>query len=113
MVDKSVVSIEELEQIALNLQNKKNTMLNIYDTDIKEILYESNFCLEESGQDYEVIKKELDRLFLSFDAKITDLLSVLVNKIIPSYVDLSLGVQKSFNDEFANEMQSLLNLERK
>lgn len=111
MNDKQMVKIEELRMAAIDIKNKRDSIMNAYESTIKKILNQSEECIKEAGQDYNEVTSNFKNLFSSFDASITELTDVLTNKIIPNYEDLIENINNSFNHKFASEMKRILELE--
>lgn len=105
------IDMEELKKIVGAIRQKKNMIIDIYEKQIKKILYKSMQYISD-GQNY-VEEEKLKALFSKFDNDMTNLEETLVNKIIPIYESLFDDVKGIFNDQFANEMQNLLDLDKK
>ncbi len=102
------VSTEELRQVAEDLRNKKEEILNIYNTKIISILEESKEAISASGLNFDDFKSTFSQVFGRIDTKITSLSNALTNTIIPKYDELNSYVGNAFNNDFANQMGELL-----
>ena len=102
------VSTDDLKQVAKNLLSKKETIANIYKSKVETVLEESKEAVSASGVDFEEFKSTFSKVFSRVDTKLENLANALTNDIIPKYEGLNSYVGKSFNVDFANEMNSLL-----
>lgn len=111
MKDEKYVNIEELRRVSIDIENKKNMIMDIYNSNIKKILYNYEKIAERNldiPKEKEIIFKEL---FTKFDNNMTELIELLTYKIIPNYEELAFSINKSFNDTFAKKMSNYLDLE--
>lgn len=110
MNDSVSISTEGLKEVANTINEKKDEIMKIYNTTLKSILSSSKECLSVSGLDYSQVENEFKTTFETLDKRVTELTNVLVTKIIPSYEDLSGEIKQMFNNDFASEMASILDL---
>ena len=96
------IDLEQLEKIIMAIRQKKYMIMDIYEKRIQKILY-----IPESNQN-DTEKEKFETLFSRFDDDMTNLEETVVNKIIPIYQSLPHDLKVIFNNQFANEMQNLL-----
>ena len=111
MEDKVVVSTNDLRRVAQCISNRKKEIMDVYHTSVKDLLLQSTECLKKKGISYEEEEIRFQKLFMEFDNSVTELVDVLENRIIPGYENLSGDIKKFFNDQFASEMGTLLNMQ--
>ena len=107
------VNIENLKLIAADIKKKKDEIITIYDMKIKTIIDYSHECIVMNGDSFERVEKEFADLFNELDLSLMNLADILSNKIIPNYEDLSLNIKEYFNNQFALELEEILNMEDK
>ena len=110
MSDREIVNTSELRLIASDIRDRKNIIIDIYESNIKSLLLESEKRIIESGEDYEECLKTYESLFSDLDNNIDELVTTLVDKIIPVYEDLSSNIKELFNNQFAKELESILDI---
>jgi uncharacterized protein YukE len=108
--DQLKVSTEGLKSVAQDMNSKKEEIMNIYNGTLKQIIESSKECISTSGLDFDAVNSVFARTFKNLDTSISQLSDVLLNKIIPSYEDLSSDIRYAFNNEFADEMSKLLGI---
>ncbi len=102
------VSTEDLRQVANNLNNKKNEIMNIYNSKVKPVMQQSKEAITVSGLNFEEFNRQFNQAFTNLANEIGSLSNALTNKIIPNYNDLSQSIRNAFNNEFANQMSTIL-----
>ena len=107
------INTNEVRAIANRLDSKKEEMLNVYKSRLVPLLKSSEECLKVSNLSYDEIINSFDNVFNSLDQRMTDLTSVLKNRIIPEYENAANAISNSFNNSFAEEMRSILSQMRK
>ena len=113
MNGKIIVDTEGLRIIASSIQEKKNKIVDVYNSRLKDVLYNSKDCLKQGGHSYEELDAEFKKMFSDLDNNINELTDVLVNKIIPRYENLSDDIKAFFNKQFAETLSQLLEIEEK
>ena len=103
------VSTDELREVAKDLLSKKDVIKNVYDSKIKGILEESKDAIVASGVNFDDFKATFAEVFTRVATKLENLSTALTNEIIPKYEVLGASIRRSFNNEFASEMNDLLN----
>ena len=104
------VNAEGLRSVAQDMNVKKEEIMNIYNGSLKQIIESSKQCIATSGLDFDQVNAVFAQTFADLDVNISALTDALVNKIIPSYEDLSNEIRVAFNTEFADQMSSLLGI---
>ena len=102
------VSVEDLRQVANNLLSEKYKISDIYNKKIVSILDNSKDAITASGVNFDEFRATFSNVFSRLSTNLENLSNALTNEIIPKYNDLNSFVGKSFNVDFANEMNSLL-----
>ena len=102
------VSVEDLRQVANNLLSEKDKISDIYNKKIVSILDNSKDAISASGVNFDEFRTTFSNVFSRLSTNLENLSNALTNEIIPKYNDLNSFVGKSFNVDFANEMNSLL-----
>ena len=108
--DQLKVNADGLRSVAQDMNTKKDEIMNIYNGTLKSIIESSKTCISTSGLDFEQVNSIFAKTFADLDSSITELSDALVNKIIPSYEDLSVEIRAAFNTEFADQMSSILGM---
>ena len=102
------INTKELKQVVNSILTKKGNVDTIYNDNIKKILLNSRACITESGLSYDQLENKFNKLMQDFDKSVSDLIDVLQYKIIPGYEDLTEGLRSTFNNNFKNQMEELL-----
>lgn len=102
------IDIDELNNIATNINTKKEEILKLYDTNIKSVLEASKDAIVVSGLDFEEFVNKFNKTFNALSEKLGSLSDVIVNKIIPNYENLGGEIKNAFNNSFASEMSEIL-----
>ena len=108
MNTEEIVNIDNLKKIAFNIDKKKDEIKTLYEMKIKSIVDFSKECIIKNGADYDKINNNFNELFNDLDNRLNILVDLLNNKIIPSYSDLSVNIKEYFNNQFALELENLL-----
>lgn len=109
-IDQLKVNTEGLKSVAQDMNAKRDEIMNIYNGTLKQIIESSKECISTSGLDFDSVNFVFERTFKNLDTSISQLSDVLLNKIIPSYEELSAEIRYAFNNEFAEEMSNLLGI---
>ena len=109
MENNVVVSTDQLRLVAKSLIAEKTEIIDLYNKSLKDILLTSELELKNSKESIREISEELNKLFSEFDNNMTDLTSLLANKIIPEYQNLSVDLKELFSKNFGSELTDLLN----
>ena len=109
-VDSLKVNTDGLKSVAQDMNAKRDEIMNIYNGTLKQIIESSKECISTSGLDFDMVNSVFERTFKNLDTSISQLSDVLLNKIIPSYEELSAEIRYAFNTEFADEMSNLLGI---
>ena len=109
-LDQLKVNADGLRSVAQDMTTKKDEIMNIYNGTLKSIIESSKTCISTSGLDFDQVNSIFAKTFADLDSSITELSDALVNKIIPSYEDLSADIRVAFNSEFADQMSSILGM---
>ena len=103
------VRTEELRQVANELLKRKDSINNIYTNQIKNIMEGSKEAINISGLEFNEFNVAFQKAFTELTNRIENLANALNNQILPKYDDLSVSIRNAFNNEFASQMQNLLN----
>lgn len=112
MSDHVILDLDGMKTVSNSLNQEKTRVEEIFNQDIVEILLNSEECLTKQGLNYEEYCGEIGELFDKFNNSINDLTEVLSNKIIPRYENLTGDLTSLFNTDFANKMNSLLEIDK-
>ena len=104
------ISIETLKLLVNQLKEKKDQIDSIYKIQVKDTLLSGRINLKIDYSKYDEIENKINQSFLVFDEEILELIEVLNNKIIPGYENLSDDIIHLFNQKFAKEISSLLDI---
>ncbi len=102
------VSTEDLKAVANSLNTKKNEITNIYNTKVKPVMEQSKEAITVSGLNFDEFNRQFSNAFTSLANEIGSLSNALTTKIIPNYNDLSQSIRNAFNNDFANQMNTIL-----
>ena len=102
------VRTEELRTVARELLQRKDAILNIYNNQVKRVMEDSKEAINISGLEFNEFNIEFQKAFTDLGSRIELLANKLQNEILPKYDDLSSSIKNAFNNEFANQMQTLL-----
>ena len=105
MNDKIVVNTEGIREVALNIDKKRQEIINIFNQDINNILNLSENCFKVSGLNYSDVKSSFNSVFNQLDERLSALTKVLNEKIIPMYENSSNNIRSMFNNNFAEDMK--------
>jgi hypothetical protein len=105
------VDASGLRAVAQDLNVKREEIMNVYTGSLKQIIESSKQCISTSGLDFDQVNSVFAKTFSSLDSSIGELSDVLINKIIPSYEDLSAEIRTVFNSEFADQLASILGIQ--
>ena len=103
------VSTEDLRKVANELLQRKDSLNNIYTNQVKRVMEDSREAISISKLDFNEFDIEFQKAFTNLGNRIESLANALNNQILPKYDDLSISIRNAFNNEFASQMQSLLN----
>ena len=73
MNSQMVVKTEEIRNIARNIDNKRETIYNIYKSDVVSILNSSRECIKISGLNYDEFMNSFNDLFNSLNEQLKNL----------------------------------------
>jgi len=103
------VSLESLKNAAGKLENQRSIISTAYNEQVAPVLDSSKECLKVSGVDTLQTKAQFDKVYKDLDKQLSGLVSLLNDKVIPSYNELVEALKKLFNNEFASKFQELIN----
>ena len=104
------VDASGLRSVAQDINTKREEIMNVYTGSLKQIIESSKQCISTSGLDFDQVNSVFAKTFSSLDSSLAELSDVLINKIIPSYEDLSSEIRSAFNSEFADQLSSILGI---
>ena len=104
------INSEQITTIASNLKTKGDHILNQYKSDCTTALNMSTECLQLSGLDTTEFFKALESIYAKLNDRITQFADFLTNKVAAEYDFTSQAITVSFNNEFANDISSLLGI---
>ena len=104
-----IVDTNQLNTVAINLKQKKEDILNLYNTKVKLILDTSEDAIIVSGLNFNEFETYFAKAFTDLANEIEILSSALQNQILPRYDNLSISIKNAFNKDFASQMQVILN----
>lgn len=103
------VDTRELSTIPSSLRTKKEEILRLYNAQVKNILETSKDAIIVSGLDFNEFDAFFNKAFMNLATELDNLANALQNKILPRYDNLGASIRNSFNNEFASQMQSIIN----
>lgn len=103
------VTTEELKQVARDLLTNRETIMDLYNSQIKNILNQSKDAINASGLNFDDFNDVFSKVFTNVGERMEKLSNALTKDIIPKYNDLNTYISKAFNVDFANEMTTMLN----
>ena len=102
------INTSEVRAIADRLDSKKEQILNVYKNRLIPLIQSSEDCLKVSNLSYDEVIDSFNSVFNALDQRMNELTNVLRNKIIPEYENAASAIRNSFNNNFADEMRSIL-----
>lgn len=102
------VDLGGLAAISKELNNAGSDIYNTYKSKVSNALQSSDDCFYVSGLNTDAILNNFNDIYTSLNKQITELCDLLDNKIIPQYNELNYIVTRMFNNDFANQLESLL-----
>ena len=102
------VNTDELKEVAININTKREEISSLYKNSITKILTESKDAIAVSGVNYDEFITKFGKTFEALDERLEELSSVLTNKIIPNYDEINVQIKSAFNNDFANQMNELV-----
>ena len=110
MANTAFINSEQITSIASSMKTKGDNILTEYKQNCTTALNMSTECLQLSGLDTTEFFKALESIYTKLNERITEFSDFLTNTVAAEYDFTSKAIVASFNDEFANEMASLLGL---
>ena len=104
------VTTSELKKVLSSLKTERDTLNNVYNSQIKEILESSQSCFQIAGLDPSQISSTIESTFKTLNSNFNDLIGVLDNNVIKNYDELLTALNQKFGAQFASQMQNLLGL---
>jgi hypothetical protein len=104
----SVINTSNLQDVAKNINTKRDEILSLYKNSITKILNESKDAISISGINFDDFLSKFGKTFEALDSRLGELSEVLVNQIIPNYDELNMSIKEVFNKQFADEMNNIL-----
>lgn len=109
MNQENYVSTEGLKEIANNINTKRDEIATLYKNSITKVLTESKDAISISGINFDEFLSKFGKTFETLDTRLGELSNVLVNQIIPNYDEINVQIKQIFNQDFANQMNDILN----
>ena len=106
----SAITIEELKKVLQSLKEQKDIINKTYNERIVTVINNSASCLSVAGLDYSKIEASYKDTFTKINNNFENLINLLENDVIKNYSELAMAIKQMFNVDFANKMESLLNL---
>ena len=106
----SSISIEEVKVVLNNLKAQNELIKNTFKNEIVNVLQLSESCLSVAGLDYSKIYDSLNETFTKVDERFINLINALDGVVIKNYNQTSDTVSKMFNNDFANQLSDLLDV---
>lgn len=108
-----LIDIERIKEFGKKLENHKNQIMNYYQNLMGKLLIETNQSLMLDNNKYEEIEKNLKKNIEKWDDNIESLLYILSNQIIPIYQDSTYEINNLFDNNFAQIMNEILEIQGK
>ncbi len=106
----STVTIDELKRVLESLKTQRETINSVYNDKIQSVINNSASCFGIAGLDCTKIEESYRDTFATINTNFEKLIDILENDVIKNYSELSLAIKQMFNIDFANQMETLLNL---
>lgn len=103
------ITTEELKVVAESLKKQRDTLNDIYKTQIQKVLEQSSSCFSVAGLDTTSINSSFEQTFKGINTNLTTLIDLLENKVIKSYSELSYAIQQMFTADFGAKLNEILN----
>ena len=110
MANTAFINSDQITSIASSMKTKGDNILTEYKQNCIPALNMSTECLQLSGLDTTEFFKALESIYTKLNERITEFSDFLTNTVAVEYDFTSKAIAASFNDEFANEMASLLGI---
>lgn len=104
------VDSEQLLNCALNLKKDATNILTTFQNECSHAITAGNECLRVSGLDSSTINASLNKIFTKAYDQLMLLANFLATNVAQEYDLTTQAIAKSFNQEFANEIASLLGI---
>ena len=104
------VDSEQLLNCALNLKKDATNILTTFQNECSHAITAGNECLRVSGLDSSTINTSLNKIFTNTYDQLMLLANFLATNVAQEYDLTTQAIAKSFNQEFANEIASLLGI---
>lgn len=104
------VDSEQLLNCALNLKKDATNILTTFQNECSHAITAGNECLRVSGLDSSAINTSLNKIFTNTYDQLMLLANFLATNVAQEYDLTTQAIAKSFNQEFANEIASLLGI---
>ena len=104
------VDSEQLLNCALNLKKDATNILTTFQNECSHAITAGNECLKVSGLDSSSINASLNKIFTNTYDRLMLLANFLATNVAQEYDLTTQAIAKSFNQEFANEIASLLGI---
>ena len=102
------ISTSGLQEIATNINTKRDEISSLYKNSITKIINESKDAISISGLNFDDFVQKFGNTFEALDTRLAELSEVLVNQIIPNYDELNVQIKQAFNQDFATQMTEIL-----
>ena len=102
------VKTEELREVARELLQRKESLNNIYNNSVKRVMEDSKEAINISGLEFNEFNLEFQKAFTELGNRMENLANALQNQILPRYDNLSVSIRNAFNNDFASQMQGIL-----
>ena len=104
------VDSEQLLNCALNLKKNATNILTTFQNECSHAITAGNECLRVSGLDSSAVNTSLNKIFTNTYDQLMLLANFLATNVAQEYDLTTQAIAKSFNQEFANEIASLLGI---
>ena len=104
------VDSEQLLNCALNLKKDATNILTTFQNECSHAITAGNECLRVSGLDSSAVNTSLNKIFTNTYDQLMLLANFLATNVAQEYDLTTQAIAKSFNQEFANEIASLLGI---
>ena len=105
------VSLNQLNEVAKNIDTEKDEILTTYNNKISVVLKNSDKCFHIAGLNTSEIISNFDQLFKELDGEITKLTEALRTQVVGRYTEQTQAVRQMFNNDFASKLKSYLNMQ--
>ena len=104
------VNIEKLKELSKSISNKKDTILEINDNNLHQLLTESRTLIKTNELKLDSIEESIKYNIKELEKNLNSLIEILNNTIIPMYEESKYEIKNLFNNKLAKDVNNLLEI---